>query len=154
MIVGSILAGFTGVPENKIDTILNKFVSEGNKGPGQTPYFTWAELNYSLGRPKLLSSPVESNAELNWVMKINRLRLTYTLIYINMTMHLVRLMWRSTFDPNSIFSRCSRLAGREERLSRSKWIQSNLIESNAVLWLHPEVSPKQKSVSKVTIYWS
>ena len=51
-------------------------------------------------------------------------------------MHLVQLMWRSAFDPNSIISRYSRLAGREERLSQSKWNQSNLIESNAVLHMN------------------
>ena len=51
-------------------------------------------------------------------------------------MHLVWLMLRSAFDPNSIFSRYSRLADREERLSRSKWIQSNLIESNAELHMN------------------
>ena len=62
-------------------------------------------------------------------MKINRSRLTHTLIYINMIMHSVRLMRRSAFDQNFIFS----VAGREERHSRSKWNQSNLIRSNAVL---------------------
>ena len=54
----------------------------------------------------------------------------------NMIMYLVRLMWKSAFDPNSIFNRYSRLASREECLSRSKWIQSNLIESNAVLHMN------------------
>ena len=65
--------------------------------------------------------------------------LILSLIYINMIMHLVWLMWRSrrsAFDPNSVFSRYSRLASREECLCWSKWIQSNLIESNAVVHMN------------------
>ena len=83
------------------------------RGPGQTPYFTWAELNYSLGRPKLVEFVCWvkrrlNSAELNWIMKIKRLRLTYTSIYSNtLIIHLKKLprsdwLKRSTFLVNTV----------------------------------------------------
>ena len=43
------------------------FLRPENLGPVQTPYFSRAELNSTIGRPKLVNpGRIDSNAELYW----------------------------------------------------------------------------------------
>ena len=99
--------------------------SSGSLGSGQTPYFTWAELNDNLGRPKLIKFAwLGQTPNLSGRTKLKTRRNDFWgASRYNENLHLVWLMWKSAFDPKSIFSRSSgACTSREERLSRSNAI--------------------------------
>ena len=85
----------------------------------------------STRRLKIRAAMVEKNWDRGWFIHFK-----LTLIIIDCAFGSAHV--KSAFDPKSVLRRSSRLAKRakrEERLSRFKWNQSNLIGSNVELHL-------------------
>ena len=124
-------------------------------GLGQTPYFTWAELNYSLGRPKLFSVRLlGQRAELNSAeLKKETKKKTckaglFAEAYVNMINFFMQLVRRLTQSRSlGVLRACT---SREERLSRSTYNKLNLngskLRSSAYLKYGVWPGPKSSTI--------